>query len=501
MTAAAKSLTGASSTSVKWDSINWKNTEAEVHRLQMRIAKAIREGRHGKVKALQWLLTHSFHAKLLAVKRVVQNKGGKTPGVDKIIWKTPQQKVEAALSLTRKGYQTQPLKRIYIPKKDGRQRPLSIPTMKCRAMQGLHLLALDPIAEFYADKNSYGFRPKRSTADALEAGFNALARKCSAQWILEADIKSCFDKISHDWLRDNIPMDKEILSKWLAAGYIDNGAFHQTELGTPQGGLASPTLLVLTLSGLEKAVHAATNIRTDKVNLSIYADDFIITGASKEVLESKVKPVVESFLKERGLELSQEKTKITHIDDGFDFLGTNVRKYKGKCIIKPSKKSIKNFLTNIRETIKSNPMAKTENLIHLLNPKIRGWANHFRYSCAKKAFAYIDHQIYTALWKWSSRRHPGKSTQWIKRKYFRSQGLRNWIFFAKTTKEDGTDNHVDLYKASSVAIRRHTKIKAEATPYDPRFMEYFSKRERHSTKSGLKQQQANKTESIPNDTR
>ena len=329
-------------------------------------------------------------------------------------------------------------------------------------MQGLHLLALDPIAEFYADKNSYGFRPKRSTADALESCFNALARKCSAQWIFEADIKSCFDKISHDWLRDNIPMDKEILRKWLAAGYIDNGAFHQTEFGTPQGGLASPTLLVLTLSGLEKAVHAAINRRKDKVNLSIYADDFIITSVSKEVLETKVRPVVESFLKQRGLELSQEKTKITHIDDGFDFLGAHVRKYKGKCIIKPSKKSVKSFLADIRETIKSNPMAKTENLIHLLNPKIRGWANHFRHSCAKKTFSYIDNQIDIALWKWCRRRHLGKNVSWIQKKYFRSQGSRNWIFFAKIAKGDETDNYADLFKASSVAIKRHIKIKAEA---------------------------------------
>lgn len=477
MTVAAM-LTGASSISTKWDTIDWKNTKAEVHRLQMRIAKAVSEGRHGKVKALQWLLTHSFHAKLLAVKRVVQNKGGKTPGVDKIVWKTPRQKIEAAQSLTRKGYQTQPLKRIYIPKKDGRQRPLSIPTMKCRGMQALHLLALDPIAEFYADKNSYGFRPKRSTADALEACFIALAKKRSAQWIFEADIKSCFDKISHDWLRENIPMDKEILSKWLSAGYIDNGTFHQTEFGTPQGGLASPTLLVLTLSGLEKAVTKAINKRTDKVNLSIYADDFIITGATKEILEIKVKPVVEAFLEARGLELSQEKTKITHIDDGFDFLGTNVRKYKGKFISKPSKKSIKSFLAAIRDTIKTNPTAKTENLIHLLNPKIRGWANHFRHSCAKKTFSYIDHRVYRMLWNWCRRRHPEKNVGWIKKKYFRSQGLRNWIFFAKTSKEDGSEKYIDLFKASSVGIKRHIKIKAAATPYDPMFTEYFNKRRR-----------------------
>lgn len=500
MTAAAVSLTGASSTSVKWDSINWNNTESEVYRLQMRIAKAVSEGRHGKVKALQWLLTHSFHAKLMAVKRVVQNKGGKTPGVDNIIWKTPQQKMEAALSLTRRGYQTQPLKRIYIPKKDGRQRPLSIPTMKCRAMQGLHLLALVTVAEFYADKNSYGFRPKRSTADAIEACFIALAQNGSSRWIFEADIKSCFDKISHDWLRENIPMDKEILSKWLSAGYIDNDVLHQTELGTPQGGLASPTLLVLTLSGLEQAVLAAINRRRDKVNFSIYADDFIITGSSKEVLETKVKPLVESFLSERGLELSQEKTKITHIDDGFDFLGFNIRKYKGKCIIKPSKKSVKSFLSNIRETIKLNRTAKTENLIHLLNPKIRGWVNHFRYSCAKETFRYIDSQIYVALWSWACRRHPGKGNAWIRRKYFRSQGSRNWIFFAKNSAEDNRSKYVDLFEACSVAIKRHVKIRTEATPYDPRFTAYFGKREYLSTRGRSKQEKLIKTKQAPKDT-
>lgn len=479
MTAVAQPLTGASSSKATWDSIHWNTVKAEVRRLQIRIAKAISEGRHGKVKSLQWLLTHSFHAKLLAVKRVVQNRGGKTPGVDKIIWKTSQQKLEAAQSLKRKGYQTQPLRRIYIPKKDGRQRPLSIPPMKCRAMQALHLLALDPIAEFYADKNSYGFRPKRSAADALEACFLALARKGSSQWIFEADIKSCFDKISHEWLRNNIPMDKDILNKWLAAGYVEDGIFHQTAEGTPQGGIASPTFLNLTLSGLEEAVIRATSKRKDKVHLSNYADDFIITGSSKEVLEQKVRPVVESFLQERGLELSREKTKITHIDEGFDFLSFNVRKYKGHFITKPSKKSVKNFLGNIREIIKSNPTAKTENLIRLLNPKIHGWANYFRHSCAKRTFNYVDSCIYKALWRWIHRRHPRKCGTWQKRKYFRSHKLRNWIFSAEISEGNGPATYVDLFAASSVTVQRHIKIRAQATPYDPRFIEYFEDRKRY----------------------
>lgn len=386
MTAMTQSLAGAASSKLTWKSINWKTVNAMVHRLQMRIAKAIREGRHGKAKALQWILTHSFHAKLSAVKRVVQNRGGKTPGVDNIIWKTPQQKLKAALSLKRKGYKTQPLKRIYIPKKDGGERPLSIPSMFCRGMQALYLLALQPIAEHYSDKNSYGFRPKRSCADAMEMCHIVLSQKSASQFILEGDIKSCFDKISHQWLRDNIPMDKEILNKWLAAGYLDKGILYPTTSGTPQGGLASPTILNLTLRGLEEKVINAISKRKDKVHVSIYADDFIITGSSKEVLEQKVKPVVESFLRERGLELSQAKTKITHINDGFDFLGITVRKYNGKYISKPSKKRVSNFLNDIRGIIKSNPTAKTESLIRLLNPKIRGWANYFRNCCAKKTF-------------------------------------------------------------------------------------------------------------------
>lgn len=476
---AAKQLTGASSTPLEWDSINWKTIKREVSRLQMRITKAVSEGRHQKAKSLQWLLTHSFHAKLLAVKRVVENKGGKTPGVDGITWKTPKQKIKAAQSLNKRGYKTQPLRRIYIPKKDGRKRPLSIPTIRCRAMQALYLLALDPIAELKANKNSYGFRPKRSAADALEACHYALARQGSAQWILEADIKSCFDKISHEWLLNNIPMDKEILGKWLSAGYITEGVHHQTEQGTPQGGIASPTLLNLTLSGLEEKVLSAISRRKDKVHFCIYADDFIITGASKEVLETKVKPMVAEFLRERGLELSEEKTRITHIDDGFDFLSFNIRKYKGKCITKPSKESIKNFLANIRGAIKANPTAKTENLIRLLNPKIRGWANYFRSSCAKKTYGYIDHQIWHALWRWSRRRHPRKSGKWLKRKYFRAQNLQNWIFYAKVPSKGGKSKYLDLARASTTPVRRHTKIKADANPYAANDKEYFRKREIH----------------------
>ena len=202
----------------RWKAINWHAARREVRRLQIRIAKAVREGRHGRVKALQWLLTRSFSGKALAVKRVVSNRGRKTPGVDKAIWYTPKQRIEAVQNMRRRGYKALPLRRIYIPKKNGKMRPLGIPTMHDRAMQALYAQALQPVAETTADPNSYGFRPHRSCADAIQQCFNSLVRRYSPRWVLEGDIKACFDEISHNWLMENIPIDRFMLQNWLKAG-------------------------------------------------------------------------------------------------------------------------------------------------------------------------------------------------------------------------------------------------------------------------------------------
>jgi len=414
MTTAA-TLIGAASSSSGFNAINWQDIKKYVQRLQMRIAKATREGRCGKVNALQWLLTHSYAAKLLAVRRVVSNAGRKTAGVDGVIWTTSGQKLEAARLLQRRGYRPLPLRRIYIPKKNGKLRPLGIPSMGDRAMQALHLLALEPVAESLADPNAYGFRPYRSAADAIEQCFIALAKKHSPQWIFEADIKACFDRISHPWLNSHVLMDKDILKKWLAAGYMEEGIVHSTEAGTPQGGIASPVLANLALDGIEKVARQAAGQR-QMINVIRYADDFIITGATKEVLEMKVKPAVVAFLKERGLELSEEKTHITQISDGFDFLGFNVRKYAGKLLIKPAKGAVKRFLDDIRQLIKANRAAKTVDLIQQLNRKIRGWANYYRHVVAKDTFNHIDYEIFLALIRWIRRRHPNRSRQWCQQR-------------------------------------------------------------------------------------
>jgi RNA-directed DNA polymerase len=251
------------------------------------------------------------------------------------------------------------------------------------------------------------------------------------------------------------------------------------------------------LSGLEKTVYSAINKRTDKVNCCTYADDFIITGVSKELLENRVKPVVENFLSERGLTVSTTKTKITHIDAGFDFLGIHFRKYKGKLIRKPSKKSVKAFLGKIRETIKSNPNAKTENLIHLLNPQIRGWVNYYQHICAKRTFNYVDHQIFKALWRWIKRRHRGKSNEWRMRKYFRQIGFRNWIFSAIPAKGTTQSEKLDLILANRVPIKRHIKIRAEANPYDPKYDKYFEERKYYRWRSGMRSKKPHRTTLSP----
>jgi len=246
------SMCAPSGKAAHWKQINWIQCERTVRRLQARIVKATQEGRWSKVKALQRLLTCSFSGKALAVKRVTENQGKRTPGVDSVTWHTPAAKLRAIESLQRRGYQPLPLRRVYIPKANGKQRPLGIPTMKDRAMQALYLLALEPVAETTADDNSYGFRPERSTADAIRQSFSVLSRKCAPQWILEGDIKGCFDHISHEWMCQHIPLDKLVLHRWLKAGYIESRNLFPTEAGTPQSGIISPTLANMTLDGLEE---------------------------------------------------------------------------------------------------------------------------------------------------------------------------------------------------------------------------------------------------------
>jgi len=478
-------MCASSAPAPQWDQLDWNRSQRQVRRLQARIVKATREGRWGKVKALQWLLTHSFSGKALAVKRVTENQGKRTAGVDHILWKTPAAKLKAIGSLRRRGYQPLPLRRVYIPKANGKRRALGIPAMIDRAQQALHLQGLEPVAETGADPHSYGFRLKRSTADAIEQCFKVLSKADSPEWIFEGDIKACFDQISHAWMLDHIPMDTDVLRKWLQAGYVEGGIWFPTEAGTPQGGIASPALANMTLDGLaaflahhfpRKQVNGVRPL--PKINLVRYADDFIITGRTKELLEQEVRPLVEEFLGDRGLQLSPEKTRITHISQGFDFLGQHLRKFDGKLIVQPSKKNTQAFLEKVRRLIKANATTAQARLIGLLNPVITGWVNYHRHVSAKATFRRVDHEIWQALWRWAKRRHPHQGSRWIKQRYFHRIGTLDWRFAVDTgeRRDSGEIIWLSLVKATKTPIRRFVKVQAEANPFDPHWYDYFEER-------------------------
>ncbi|KAF5437434.1 RNA-directed DNA polymerase [Candidatus Methanophagaceae archaeon] len=459
-----------------WTNINWKKVEKHVNRLQTRITKAVKQGKWHLIKRLQYLLTHSFFAKLLAVKNVTQNRGKRTAGIDGAKWSTQNAKMTAALKLSDKKYKAKPLRRVYVPKpSSAKKRPLSIPTMYDRAMQTLYALALSPVAESTADPRSFGFRKYRSTQDACEYAFVCLSTRNSAQWVWEGDIKGCYDNIGHDWLLDIIPMDKAILKQFLKAGFVYNRHLNPTKAGTPQGGIISPILANMTMDGLEMAIASRYYVTKSgiidkgrcnphKVNFVRYADDFIVTAASEEKAK-EIAVLVKSFLKERGLELSEEKTQISHIDDGFDFLGWNFRKYKGKLLIKPSKKVIDNVTRKISDVIKRAKAWNQENLIDALNPIVIGWSNYHRSVVSAEVFSKLDDRMWNMLWRWAKRRHPDKSKAWVIKKYWHSECSRNWVFSTER-------NRLKLF--SDTKIVRHISLKLDKNPYLD--SEYFKQR-------------------------
>jgi RNA-directed DNA polymerase len=279
----------------------------------------------------------------------------------------------------------------------------------------------------------------------------------------------------------HVLMDKRVLRKWLKAGFVDKAQWFPTEAGAPQGGVASPTLANTALDGLEARLSRRLPRRicgkASKVRLVRYADDFVITGATKEVLE-QAKVEVEAFLAERGLSLSPEKTKITHVSEGFDFLGFNVRTYNGKLLITPSKDALVGVARKIGGIIRENKAVTQQMLIGLLNPVIRGWAYYFRHIVAKRTFNKLDHLIWQALWRWAMRRHPNKGKRWVKKKYFPALRFRHWVFACESGQNDLIDGPelVKLVPASDTKIRRHVKVKVDANPYDPQWKKYFAAR-------------------------
>lgn len=383
-----------SNTIQSWSEINFREAEKTVKKLQKRIAVAFHNDEFAKMELLQNKLTHSFYAKALAVKYVTSNRGKNTPGIDGIIWNSSIDKYNAIFMIQRRGYKPMPLRRIYIPKEDGRLRPLSIPTMKDRAMQTLYKFALEPIGELTADRCSFAFLSNRSARDAIIRMSNVLSDNPEFLWVMKADIKACFDNISHEWILEHIPMDKVILRKFLKSGYVENSMYHLMDKGVPQGGCISCVICNMVLDGLDRLLeehfgHSVSMIR--------YADDIIIVGRSQTFLMQKVTPVLDKFLIERGLALSKEKTDYFSVYNKIHFLGWEIYKDGYDIICRPPRKKIDTFLNRISDTWYAYYQSSYKELCKKLSQQIRGWLNYYNGIAPLQSLNGIEFEIVMLL--------------------------------------------------------------------------------------------------------
>jgi RNA-directed DNA polymerase len=475
-----------------WTRVNWRKVNRQVSNLRQRIFRATQTGDHKKVRSLQKLMLRSHANTLLSVRRVTQiNVGKNTAGVDKLVVKTPAARAQLVEQLsTTQPWRAKPARRVYIPKANGKLRPLGIPTIIDRCLQAKVKTALEPYWEAKFEGSSYGFRPGRGCHDAIEKIYRLARPNMRKKWVVDADIKGCFDNIDHQYLLDTIgPIPgRELIKRWLKAGYVDKDVFHETEAGTPQGGVISPLLANIALHGMEKALGVKLDSQGHTKGpraVVRYADDFVIFCESKEDAE-QAKNTLKGWLDNRGLSLSEEKTQIVHLTEGFDFLGFNIRQYKApltsksgfKLLTKPSKKSVIAIRKKVREIWRQGRGANVPALIRKLNPIIRGWANYFRTGVAKEIFEKLDKWMFHKELCYASRTHPLKPWYWRKERYWgRLNRARqdNWVFGDKQSGQY-------LLKFSGVDIRRHRMVIGTHSPDDPRLKEYWKERNKTPVK-------------------
>lgn len=467
-----------------WNAIDWCKTNRQVRNLRQRIFRATQEGDWDKVQSLQRLMLRSHANALQSVRRVTQvNQGKKTPGIDKVLVKTPAERGELVDEMSHfTPWRAIPVKRVYIPKANGKKRPLGIPTIKDRVLQAMVKNALEPSWEAKFEGISYGFRPGRSAQDAIMQIW-MLAKEKRKVWILDADISGCFDNINHEHLLNTIGAfpAKELIRQWLKAGYVEYGKLHETHTGTPQGGVISPLLANISLHGMETALkihYQRDGARVGKCAVIRYADDFVVMCSTEDEAR-KAEAVLSEWLKIRGLQLSVEKTKIVTLAEGFDFLGFNIRIFPTatnrsgwKTLIRPSKHSVQKIRKRLRDEWLSLKGHEVNVVVKRLNPIIRGWANYFRTQVSSRTFAKLDTHMLNREVRYAKHAHPNKSQEWRHAKYWGKLNpyrKDNWVFGSKET-------GAYLWKFSWTDIQRHNMVTGTNSPDDAKLEEYWTRR-------------------------
>ncbi len=456
-----------------WADIDWKLIEKRVRNLRQRIFRATERKQWNRVRSLMKLMLRSYSNLLASVRKVtLANKGRKTPGVDRLVVLTPKARLRLVRQMAKySNWTAKPGRRIYIPKANGKRRPLGILTIKNRVAQAIVKNALEPSWEARFEPNSYGFRPGRSCQDAIKQCWLRLHKGRTHRWVLDADVKSAFDNINQNFILDRlgkIPA-RELIKQWLKAGYVEAEIFHATTAGVQQGGVISPLIANVALDGLELLLAGSAGyIR--------YADDLVVTAKSKKEIEALV-PTIEKFLSQRGLTLNTEKTRIVHVKDGFNFLGFNVRSYKDKCIVKPQKEKVHSFLREIRLWLKKHTWISAEDVVRHLNPILTGWANYYKHVNSKQTFAYVDTEVWRAVWRWCLNRHQNKSKDWVYRKYFKHTKQSAWTFYATVTMTNMERRDILLKQIGKIPIKTHVKVKGTASPDDPALRNYWYERQ------------------------